>query len=134
MITSGSAGSNNSNSSISRVRTLVRSSSDVLRTKAISRSKAGDHVLVEDLHIGGSEGGLDVVGGGIGRGHRVGTVRGGALEKRHLPQRAFGLGMRGIDVEDGLIRRRRGREITGLQMLARLCQGGIDGRLVLGIG
>ena len=54
-ITSGSAGSNRSNSSISRVRTLVRSSPAVRLTKRDQPVERRCDVLLQDLDVGGGE-------------------------------------------------------------------------------
>ena len=54
-MTSGSAGSNNSNSSISRVRTDVRSSPDVRTHQPDQTIEGGGHILAEDLHVGRRE-------------------------------------------------------------------------------
>ena len=81
---------------MSRVRTLVRSSSAVRLTSAISRSNAACDILLQDLHIGCGEHRLDVVGCGVGRSQRVGPVRRCALQERDLTHRAFGLGVIGL--------------------------------------
>ena len=73
-MTSGSAGSNRSNSSISRVRTVVRSSPAVRFTSAINRSNAAGDVLLQDLDVGGGERRLDVVGRGIGQRDGIGRL------------------------------------------------------------
>ena len=102
--TSGSAGSNRSNSSISRVRTVVRSSPAVRLTSAISRSKAAVDVLLQDLHVGGGERGVDVVGCGVGDRDGIRALRRGALQEarsgapRPWPRRGW------VGVQDRLIR------------------------------
>ena len=73
-MTSGSAGSNRSNSSISRVRTLVRSSPAVRLISAISRSNAAATFCCRIVDIRRGEGGLDVVGRGVGGDDRVGRA------------------------------------------------------------
>ena len=78
-MTSGSAGSNRSNSSISRVRTAVRSSPAVVDQRD-QPVEGGLDVLLQDLDVGRGEGGINVAGRGVGHRDRSGP-RGGPVRK-----------------------------------------------------
>ena len=125
-MTSGSAGSNRSNNSISRVRTVVRSSPAVRAHQCDQPVECRRDVLLQDLDVGRGERGLDVVGRGVGGRDGVRRLRGCAGQERDLAHRALGLCVIRVRVQDRLIGGQRGVEVPGVQMRTRLRQFGVD--------
>ena len=88
--------------------------------------ECGAHILVEDLHVGGRERGVDVARRGIGDGDGVRALCGCAREEVDLANRALRFDTARIGFQDSLIRLFGGAEVAGLKMLASLSEHGID--------
>ncbi|EUA50035.1 hypothetical protein I552_0964 [Mycobacterium xenopi 3993] len=82
--------------------------------------------MVENLHVGGSERGFDVVWCRVGDRHSVGALPSRAHQKVDLPDRAFGFCVVRVGVQDGLIRVSRSSEVARLELLTCLCQCRVD--------
>ena len=133
-MTSGSAGSKRSNSSISRVRTDVRSSPAVRRTSAISRSNAAATFCCRIS----TSAAANAASMSSGAASAAATTSGCRAEARgqegDLAHRALGLFVIGLGVQDRLVGGLRGVEVTGVQIRTGLRQFGVDLLGLFGVG
>ena len=133
-MTSGSAGSKRSNSSISRGAhrgPIVAGCASHQRDEAVKRTA---HVLTQQLHVGSGERGLDVVRRSVGDRGGVMPVGRRPHQERDLADSALGLGMVRVGIQDGLIGVECRTEVVVLELLAGLRELGVDLVGLIGIG